>query len=205
MNLGGLNGLNARQLAKLIAYAEAEDEEIDGGALHAEKNAPWVNGTYSHLLDAQGHLKGEPRYVHHEYPKMLYNAPYLRAAAQHEAAKRMRAKRGDDEEREFLIAQTRDIMESYTRIVHSPEEEVSLGSLWQGHPTLAVEAQEMLDLSIAAAAAYSAGDDQHMSAAARAERDVADQASEGHLVEVAQTPIPTHQKQRGRPRNPENV
>lgn len=205
MNLGGLNGLSARQLAKLIAYAEAGDEEVDGGQLHAEKNAPWVNGTYSHLLDAHGQLKGEPRYVHQEYPKMLYNADYLKAASHHEAAKRMRAKRGDDEEREFLIAQTRDAMDLCTRTVQTPDEHASLGSLWQETPGLAVEARDMMEMAIAAAAAYSAGDDQHMSAAAKAERDAADEASDGHLVEVAATPIPTHQKKRGNPRNPENV
>ena len=55
-----LGNLSPQQLARLIAFAQAGDEQIDGGQLHAEKNAPWVNGLYTHLLDYQGHVRGTP-------------------------------------------------------------------------------------------------------------------------------------------------
>ena len=180
--------LTANQLAKLIQFAQADEEHVDGAQLHAEKNAPWVNGIYSHLRF--------PSYTFQPFPKMLYSPGYQRAAAQYAGALKMRAKRGDDEDREYLIAQARDARDACTRIVQHEEEQAALGSLWCEHPDQAVAAQETFDRAIAQAAAESNFDDRHLGALATRERTAADDASDGHLVEVAATAIPTYQKKR---------
>lgn len=192
-----LGGLSPQQLARLIAFAQAgDDEQVNSQELHDAKNAPWVNGEYAHLLDAHGHLKGQPPYVHQAYPKMLYSAGYTKAAAAYVNARGMRAKRGDDEEREYLIAVALQARDDCTRTVHDPGEQAALGPMWCETPAEAAAAQEKLELDIARAAAESNFDDRNMGELAKREREVIDENSDGHLVEVAQTPIPTHQKKR---------
>ena len=173
--------LSAQQLAKLMQLADGGDQTPDGGTLHAEKNAPWVNGMYSNIKF--------PPYVFQPYPKTLFNAQYLKADEQYRAALALRSRRGYDDDRERIVNDATATREACMRIVQGPEEERLLGSLWCETPALAVEAQEKSDRAIAEAAAASNWDDRNMSALAHRERAAADETSEGHLVEVPRTRV----------------
>jgi hypothetical protein len=91
------------------------------------------------------------------------------------------------------------------RLVQNADEEQRLGSLWCETPAKAIEVQEAQDRAVAEAAAVSNWDDRNMSPAAKAERETADAASDGHLVEVPRTPVRSHKRGRGRPRKQHKV
>jgi hypothetical protein len=191
-----LKNLSAQQLARLVQLAEGTggDPTPDGAVLHAEKNAPWVNGMYSAYR--------APAYVFQPYPKYLFNAGWLRANEQYLNALTLRGRRGaDDSERERIIKDAEVAREACMRRVEGPEEERLLGAGWCETPQQAVERQEQFDRAVAEAAATSNWDDRNLSALAKREREAADAASDGHLTEVPRTPVKrSHSKQRGRGR-----
>lgn len=177
--------LTPQQVARLLQYAEGTtggDAFVDGGVLHAEKNAPWVNGQYSNIRF--------PAYVYQPYPKWLFNASWLKLDEQWRNALALRGRRGGDpDERERIIFDAATARAAAMQLVQGPEEERLLGSLWCETPALAVEAQEKSDRAIAQAAAESNWDDRRMSPAAQAEREALDAASETHLTDVPRTPL----------------
>jgi hypothetical protein len=189
-----VKNLTPQQMARLVKYLDGGDDTPDGAVLHAEKNAPWVNGMYSSYR--------APAYVHQPYPKWLFNAQWLRADEQWRNALTLRGRRGrEQDETERIIADATAARDACMRLVQNADEERLLGSTWCETPQKAVEAQEAHDRAIAAAAAESNWDDRLMSPAAKAERDAADAASDGHLVEVPRTPVKrSHNKKRGRGR-----
>jgi hypothetical protein len=190
--------LTPQQLARLIQYAEGGGETTpDGATLHAEKNAPWVNGMYT--------SQRFPAYVFQPYPKWLYTAGWIRADEQYRNALRLRVRRGmDPDQVEQIVQDAALAREACMKLVQGAEEERLLGSLWCDSPTLAIEAQEQHDRAIAEAAAVSAYDDRLMSPAATAEREAADAASDGHLVEVARTPVKRDPRSHRKPTPPKS-
>jgi hypothetical protein len=181
--MDAFKNLSPQQVARLIQYAEAGDVEgqIDGGQLHAEKNAPWVNGAFTHLRF--------PAWSFVPYPKVLYNAQWLRADEQYRDALNRRVRPGQEDDYREMLANATTMRASCRRIVENSDEEHALGAGWAETPALAVAAQEQLDRAVARAAAESNYDDRNLSALAKAERDNADAVSEGHLVEVPRTPL----------------
>lgn len=177
-----LKNLTPQQLARLLQYAQGGEEQNnpDGATLHAEKNAPWVNGAYSHLRF--------PPYEFHPYPKMLFTADWVRCNEEYQNALRYRP-RHRDEDIQSLVADAFAAREACTRTVQTPEDEAALGSEWAESPKLAVENRERLARQMAEAAAVSTYDDRRMGPLAQAEREAADAASEHHLVEVPRQPI----------------
>lgn len=166
------------QLAEL-ERADIQRQSDEGARLHAEKNSPSVAGTYSHL-------RFEP-YQYRPYPKMLFNADYEPACVEYERALRMIVS-GTDQSRDLAVQMAQRRKDAATRIVKTAEEHQAAGSLWQESPALAKAALEMMERQIAEAAAVAAFDDKRLGPLAQAERRAADDASEGHLVEVAETP-----------------
>jgi hypothetical protein len=148
-----------------------------GAQLHAEKNAPWINGTYSHL-------KFPPFRPNVEYPKMLYAPTYGDARKAYDAALRIPARGTEDGARaQALLEANRAIQESIC-IVHNEDEERQRHGAWYETPTAAEVAKEALAQAVAQAAAESAYTDRHMSPAAKAERAAYDAEAEGHVVDV---------------------
>lgn len=180
--------LSAQQLARLIQYAEGGDANPDDGArLHAEKNAPWINGAYSHLRFPAPALPGTAEFQ--PYPKTLFNGDYARADEQYRNALRLRARRGADADVLDILREAQQVRDECMRTVANVDEENILGPHWQETPAKALAMREQLERSVAQAAAESAFDDRTLGALARRERETADAASEGHLVEVPRTPI----------------
>lgn len=175
--------LSAQQIARLIQYAEGGETEgtPDGAVLHAEKNAPWVNGAFSHLRF--------PAYQFQPYPKRLYSAGWLRADEQYRDALNRRVRVGHEDEWKQILEDARHLRDSCVVQVENAEDERALGSGWADSPGAAVELQERLDRAVAQAAAESNYDDRNLGALAQAERAAADAASDGHLVEVPRTPV----------------
>lgn len=194
--LDQFKNLSAQQIARLIQYAEggSPSEQIDGAKLHAEKNAPWVNGAYSHLRFPPPARPGDPDFQ--AYPKVLFSAEYTRADEQYRNALRLRARRGMEDEAAVLIADASTTRDGCMRWVNDAAEEAALGASWQETPAKALAMRETLDRAVAQAAAESNYDDRRMGTLAKAERDAADAASPEHLVELPRTPIPTHQKKK---------
>lgn len=187
----------AEQLADLKAQIAALEREglqrqaDEGARIHAEKNAPTVSGIYTHLKF--------PPYVFRPFPKMLYGPDYVAACAAYQGAVAYRERRDEPGLRSSLIAEAQARKDAATRIVQSADEQEHCGSLWAETPAAAVAAQRALEASIALAAAESNFDDRRLGELAQRERNAADDASEGHLVEVAE-----QRRRPGRPRATEN-
>lgn len=192
-----------RELVKMVQTAQLleEQDKIDkqqGATLHNEKNAPWSPGGYYEKalksLPPNPSLQGTPK----QYPKMLYSVDYPAAQREYQAALRFRERRDMAGERDELIKRAEHAMQGATLTVRSAAEEQQArdSSLW--HPTgaAAIAAEERRQQDIAEAALVARHDDRRLSPAAMAERDAAEAASEGHLVEV-----PEQKRGPGRPRN----
>lgn len=181
--MDAFKNLSPQQVARLIQYAEAGDVEgqVDGGQLHAEKNAPWVNGAFTHLRF--------PSYQFVPYPKTLYNAEWLRADEQYRDALNRRIRPGQEDDYREMLATASAARAACRVVVENADDEKALGAGWAETPQLAREVQEQLDRAVARAAAESNYDDRNLGSLAKAEREAHDAASDGHLVEVPRTPI----------------
>jgi hypothetical protein len=153
----------------------------EGARLHAEKNAPWVNGQYSHLKF--------PPYVKTEYPKMLYGLGYGEAVKLQQRALRIPARGTEDGERAQALLEAQRAIDVSIRIVHDEDEEALCAGAWYASPQEADAAKEAHAQAIAQAAAESNWDDRRLGPKAAAERKQRDEEAEDHLVEVAETPI----------------
>jgi len=162
------------QLDALKRIKTAEDFD-EGARLHAEKNAPWINGPYSHL-------RFEP-YVFTEYPKALYR-PDFQAARQAVEDARMLRGVTDNERREAIVAAEADLAKECCLVSDASEERLRKGQGWYLTIQDALDARKAAEDEIAVQAAHLAYEDRHLGELARREREAADAASEGHLVEV---------------------
>lgn len=178
-----------KELATMIQQSQLKlvQDEMDkqqGERLHNEKNAPWAPGGYYEKA-----LKNIPKYVHREYPKMLYSAEYATAQRDYEAAHRFRERRDEPGVRDEMMRRAESEMKNACRTVETDAEERRCREtgLWALTPQGALELEEARQQAMARAAAEAAYDDRRLSAAAQAERQVADDASDGHLIEVPET------------------
>ncbi len=148
----------------------------EGARLHAEKNAPWVAGAYTHL-----HF---PPYQFRPYPKMLYHSSYGEAKDAYDRALRIPARGTEDGARAQALLEAQRALDASMRIVQTEDEAVALQGAWFDSPQAAAAAKEQWAQAIAQAAAESAYEDRRLGPAAKAERKAADEASDGHLVEI---------------------
>lgn len=182
--------MDLEQLKAAIAQLERDgiQKQFDEGArLHNEKNAPTVNGTYTHLKF--------PAYQFREFPKMLYGPDFLAACAEYDRAFAYRERRDEQGLRNSLIVEAQTRKDKATKIVNSRDEQDTVGGLWCETPDLALAAEKRNQDQIALAAAEAAFLDRNLGDVAKRERQAADDASEGHLVEV-----PEQKRGPGRPR-----
>lgn len=176
--------MDLAELKAAIAQLERDglQRQADEGArLHAEKNAPSVSGMYADMKF--------PPYQFRPFPTMLYSPDYEPACAEFDAATRYRERRDEQGLRNQLIVEAQQRKDAATRIVqnqHEMDDLVSNGEGWASTPGEATAKRRKLDADIAEAAAVSAHDDKRMGELAQRERQVADDASDGHLVEVAE-------------------
>jgi hypothetical protein len=167
-----------KELEALKAIQTQEDFD-EGARLHVEKNAPWVNGMYSHLKF--------PAYQYREFPKMLYDEQYEAACLAYEHALRMPARGSDDTEREVALRQAQRAKDEHSVTVGSVAEQERLGRGWYESPTAAVAAVQARAREIEVAAAHLNYEDRNLTGAALEEREAADAVSDGHLVDVTAT------------------
>ena len=177
-----------KELEALRAIQTQEDFD-EGARLHAEKNAPWVSGMYSHLKF--------PVYQYREFPKVLYHTDYRAAKQAWDAAHTMLVS-GNDQSRELAIkAATREIDKTVVTVSDKNEEARYLASGdWAVTPAAAEERRIANDNALAVEAAHLNYEDRNLTGAALAERERADDMSDGHLVDVTAT-LARH---RGRPK-----
>jgi hypothetical protein len=147
-----------------------------GAQLHAEKNAPWINGTYSHLKF--------PPFRPAEYPKMLYSSRYGDARKAYEAALRIPARGTEDGLRAQALLEADRDLKAAVCIVQDADEERKRHGAWYETPTAAEVAKEAMAQAVAQAAAESSYADRRLSPAAQAERAAYDAESEDHVVDV---------------------
>ncbi len=152
----------------------------EGARLHAEKNAPWVSGIYTHL-----HF---PPYQFRAYPKMLYHPSYGEARAAMDKAIRIPARGTEDGARAQAMMEAQRALDESMRIVQTEDEAAALAGAWFDTPQAAAAAKEQWAQEIAAAAAHAAYEDRRLGPQAKAERQAADAAAEDHLVEIPEQP-----------------
>lgn len=201
LDLASLTPEELAQLSTMMKRAELQSvqNEMDkqqGAILHAEKNAPWIDG--GRYKDALKMLPPNPSLVGRPvpYPKMLYSVDYAPAQREYLAALRYRERRDEPGTRDEMIKQAEAAMQAATKEVHSAEDEAHWTSTGLWAPTVAgaADAEERRQRAIADAAAESRHADRRLSPAALAERTAAEDAHDGHLVEV-----PEQRRGPGRP------
>ena len=153
-----------------------ESDRDRGERLHMEKNAPGVNGIYSHLRF--------PPYVMAEYPKMLYAPSYGAAKAAMDSAMRIPGRGTEDAAREQAIRAAQYQLTQATRIVRDAEDERMHSGTWFESPQLAEEARVREEEYVAQQAAESNWTDRNLIGAAKRERDAYDAEAEGHVMDV---------------------
>lgn len=177
--------LGAGDMADLIGKLNAlqqikTQEDFDEGArLHAEKNAPWVNGMYSHLKF--------PAYEYREYPKAMYRHDYGQAVRELGAAQALLVS-GTDLSRDLAIKDAQRKVDDCVCVVQTPEQErLQRGQGWGATPAEAEQIRQMREAEEATQAAHLAYEDRRLTGPALAERELADELAEGHLVDVTGT------------------
>lgn len=201
LDLTQLTPEQVAQLSTMLQRAQLQtvQDEMDkeqGARLHAEKNAPWVNGgRYESALKSlppNPSLMGRPL----EFPKMLYNVDFVQAQRDYMQALRYRERRDEPGTRDEMIKRAEAAMQAATKIVGNAVEEAQWTEtgLWATTMAGAADAEERRQQAIAQAAAESRHADRRLSQAALAERAVAEDEHDGHLVEV-----PEQRRGPGRP------
>lgn len=165
-----------------LKQIQTQEEFDEGARLHAEKNAPWVNGMYSHLKF--------PPYVYQEYPRMMYHVDYGAAKRELEAAHLMHT--GNDPQRASLknraIEDATRQIDLVARRVETAEDERRLDAgVWARTPDQAEALRLRNENEIAVQAAHLNYEDRNLTGPALAERERADDLSDGHLVDVTAT------------------
>ena len=171
-----------RELDALSRIKTQEDFD-EGARLHMEKNAPWVAGQYTHL-------RFDP-YVHQDFPSAMHSPGFLQAVQDVRDAQRLPGV--TDAERQAGVKEAQRILEGHCCLVRDEAEmRQREGMGWHADPVKAKANTAKAENELAVQAAHLAYEDRHLGDLARREREEADDASEGHLVEVKRKP--------GRPR-----
>lgn len=196
-----LDQLTPESVAKLRLELDAlqkvkTQEEFDEGArLHHEKNAPWANGPYTHLLDPAGRLKGAPPYVHQAFPRMLYHADYEAACLAWDDAWRIPARGDDDAQRADALRVAERRKQLATCVVQSDAEmDGRLSRGWFISSTAAVAAKKAELDELAVQAAHRAYDDRNMGDQAKREIEAVDDAADTFVAEIPQRKRPGRRK-----------
>lgn len=167
---------------KLSALSRIKtQEDFDEGArLHAQKNAPWISGPYTHLGDAVLH----PPYVYRPYPKALYHPDYLDARKALDDAHALPAHGTDDAERKRAVYLAEKWLEQTTKKVNDAEEHNRFRGSWFESPQEAADAKAAAQHDKFVQAAHLAHEDRRLIGTAKAERELADELVEDHLTDV---------------------
>lgn len=164
----------------LLKKIETQEDFDEGARLHAEKNAPWVNGPYSHL-------RFEP-YVFQEFPKMLYSLDYEPACLAVDQAYMIYGRGSEDNERNAAITLAEKRKREATRIVRSRQEQHSAVG-WFESPTAAVDAKQQLQRDIEVAEAHRHYDDRNLGEVAAREANAFDEAAGDFTPVIPETPV----------------
>lgn len=168
-----------REELDALSRIKTQEDFDEGARLHTEKNAPWVSGMYSHL-------RFDP-YVYQEYPKAMYAPDFLTAKREVHNARYLSGV--TDQERQEAIKEAERLLAMHSCLVQDgAEERLRLGQGWDLTPEAAAAQQQRAEDALAVQAAHLAYEDRHLGDKASAEREAADAASEGHLVEVKRKP-----------------
>lgn len=160
----------------------------EGARLHAEKNAPWINGAYSHLRF--------PPLVPAEFPKCLFSAGYGDALKAKALALRIPARGTDDAERATRLLDAERALSECVCIVPDAEQEARrLANDWFNTPQEAEAGKEAIARRIATAAAERAYDDRRLGPQAQDELRAVEDDADGHVLDV-----PAPRRGPGRPR-----
>lgn len=186
----------SERLAKMERELEAlrqiktEEDFNEGMRLHNEKNAPWVNGPYTHL----GPRVLNPPYVYKEFPMMRYSLDYPDAVTERAEAELIPAIGMNDTERKKAIDKADRRIRKATIIVGNVQELKNLPSdKWFESPDAVVVELARLQTAKEHADANREFNDRHLSDPARREmRNIVDNAEDF----VPEIPSP---KRRGRP------
>lgn len=174
-----------REQLDALSRIKTQEDFDEGARLHVEKNAPWVSGMYTHL-------RFDP-YVFQEYPKAMHAPDFMRARAEAQTARFLTGV--TDQERQEAIKEAERVVALHTCLVpDAGAERIKAGQGWDASPEKAAAWQKAAEDEIAVQAAHLAYEDRHLGDLARREREAADDASEGHLVEV-----PVAKRKPGRP------
>lgn len=172
-----------RERLDALAQIKTQEDFDEGARLHNEKNAPWVSGMYSHL-------RFEP-YEYKEYPKAMYGPDFMEARKEVHNARYLSGV--TDQERQEAVKEAERVMNLHVALVTDVTAERQRASFgWNAVPEQAAAHHVKVADELALQAAHLAYEDRHLGEAATRERDAADDASEGHLVDVPRKP--------GRPR-----
>lgn len=181
--LGKLSAAESTELLdKLDALRRIKtQEDFDEGArLHNLKNAPWINGPYTHL----GPEILNPPYKFRPYPMALYHPDYVDARKALNEAEMMPANGSDDADRKKAITLAQQWLDKTTKKVLSAEEHNLYRGQWFDSPADAYAAKQAAANEVAVQAAHLAYDDRHLGDAAKREREEADELADAHLVDV---------------------
>lgn len=166
----------AKELEALKAIQTQEDYD-EGARLHAEKNAPWVNGMYSHLKF--------PPYVFVAYPAAMYHVDF--AAAYRDWMLTGSALYESEKERTNAIEAATRALDKCVKKVENEAEAQQLGALWAPTPQEAEARRLAIARDLEVNAAHLNYEDRNLTGPALAERELADEVSDGHLVDVTET------------------
>lgn len=164
-----------------LKQIQTQEEFDEGARLHAEKNAPWINGMYSHLKF--------PPYEYKPYPRMMYHIGYAAARRELDAAHAMHT--GNDPQlasvKNRAIEDATRHIDRVTKRVETEEEERRLNDQWARTPPEAEARRLAAENDLAVEAAHLNYEDRNLTGPALAERERADDLSDGHLVDVTAT------------------
>lgn len=162
-----------------LRQIQTQEDYDEGARLHAEKNAPWVNGMYSHLKF--------PPYEFKMHPKSLYGVNYGPCRKALQDAEGMLVS-GNDMSRELAIKGAQRDLDACVVVARSAEDEaIKVGQGWCVGIKEAEARRLGMENEIATQAAHLNYEDRNLTGAALAERELADDLSEGHLVDVTGT------------------
>lgn len=164
-----------------LKQIQTQEEFDEGARLHAEKNAPWISGMYSHLKF--------PPYKYEAYPRLMYHIGYAEAKRELEAAQAMHV--GNDPQlnslRNRAIEDATKHIDLVTKRVETEADERRLDDRWARTPTEADARRLAIENDLAVQAAHLNYEDRNLTGAALAERERADELADGHLVDVTGT------------------
>lgn len=175
-----------------LQQQQTQEDFDEGARLHTEKNAPWVSGMYSHLKF--------PPYQYREYPRAMYHLGYAAAKREWDAAHSMIVA-GNDLSRELAIREANREIDKFVCTVQNETEERALDGNWARTPPAAEAKRLALEAEMATAAGHLNYEDRNLTGPALAERELADELSDGHLTDVTET----LKKARGRPKSAQPI